>query len=51
MPKVQRNRLGREAMKITVLGFFAIATAIIAAVLLIFHLNKASSRGPEQSYA
>ena len=52
MPEVRRDRfLGKETMKITVIGFFAIATAIIAAVLLILHVNKASNKGPEQSHA
>jgi len=43
--------MGREAMRITVLGFLAIAAAIIAAVLLLFHLSEANRLGPEQSYA
>jgi hypothetical protein len=49
MPEMQRNRsMGAEAMKITVIGALAIAVAIIAAVLLIRHLNRTNDHGPGQ---
>ncbi len=37
-------------MRITVVGFLAIAAAIIAVALLIFHLSD-TKQGPEPSHA
>ena len=50
MPEMQRNRsVGAEMTKITVIGAFAIAVAVIVAVLLIRHLNRISNQGSGQS--
>jgi hypothetical protein len=49
MSEMQRNRsMGGETMKITVIGALAIAAVIIAAVLLIRHLNRTNDHGPDQ---
>jgi hypothetical protein len=42
--------MGEQAMRITVVGFLAIAAAIIAVALLTFYLND-TKQGPESSPA
>lgn len=42
--------MGEHAMRITVVGFLAIAAVIIAVAVLIFHLND-TKQGPESSHA
>ncbi len=50
MPEMSRNRsVGAETMKITVVGALAVVAVILAAVLLIQHLNRKDNQGSEQS--
>jgi len=49
MSEVRSDRSVGEAMKITVVGFLAIAAIVIAAALLIGHLTRTDSQGPEAS--
>jgi hypothetical protein len=44
------DRSVEEAMKITVVGFLAIAAIVIAAALLIGYLSRTNSQGPESSH-
>lgn len=50
MPEMPGNRsMGAETMKITVVGALAIVAVIIAAVLLIRHLNRKNNQESEQN--
>ncbi len=50
MPEMPGNRsMGAKTMKITVIGALAIVAVIIAAVLLIHHLNRKNNQGLEQN--
>ena len=50
MSEVRGDRSVGEAMKITVVGFLAIAAMVIAAVLLIGYLSRTNSQGPQSSH-
>ncbi len=49
MSEVRRDRFVEETMKITVVGFLAVAAMVIAAALLIDYLSRTNSLGPESS--
>lgn len=50
MPKVRRNHsLGAETVKITVIGVLGIVAVIIAAALVIRHLNNKKNQGLQQN--
>jgi len=45
MPEVRRDRpVGREAMKITVIGALAVAAVILVIALLILQLNQGPNK-------
>ncbi len=50
MSEVRRDRSVGEAMKITIVGFLAIAAMVIAAALLIGYLSRTNSQGPKSRH-